>query len=137
MVVDVANAIDLSWESEDIPDTDVLYMRVHWRQLDEDGVLIPGAFKDIGGGMSTDWDKYSNPDQTRARAADPTANAVIAMSVGEVRTVPGQIVIHTPSLEFNNRAHTDVIGEKKKNPEVRLKFTRIYRIVISYAGQHT
>ena len=137
MVVDVANAIDLSWESEDIPDTDVLYMRVHWRQLDEDGVLIPGAFKDIGGGMSTDWDKYSNPDQTRARAADPTANAVIAMSVGEVRTVPGQIVIHTPSLEFNNRAHTDVIGEKKKNPEVRLKFTRIYRVVIPYAGQHT
>jgi hypothetical protein len=51
------------------------------------------------------------------------------MTVDEVRRIPGQVVQHSPLPE--NRAHTDVIGNKKKDPEVRVKFTRISHIVIS------
>jgi hypothetical protein len=63
----VADAIGHSWEKEDIPNSSMLYMRVHWRYLSEDGTPEVGAFRDHGGSMSTDWDKYSTPQDTLNR----------------------------------------------------------------------
>jgi len=80
--------------------------------------------------MSTDWAKYSSPEETRQRAKNPKDNAVIQLIAGEVRRIPEQWIQHTPDRQRNNRAHTDVFGEKSKNPEVRLSFMRIAQVVL-------
>jgi hypothetical protein len=135
MVVDVADAIDWNWDVEELPDPDLLYMRVHFTQIYEDGALKPGAFRDQGDSMSTDREKYSIPELTRARAQNnPMANAVVSMRVGAVREIPGQTVLHSPIP--SNQAHTDVIGNKKGgDPQARVLFTRIYRMEIPYIPQ--
>src|SRR5437870_13118924 len=71
---DVANEIGTTWEAEEIPNEDFLFMRVHHSYLDDDGESIPGAFRNQPpkiGGMSTDWQKYSTPEHTIARARQP------------------------------------------------------------------
>ncbi len=130
MAPDVAHAVETGWAPEEIPDADHLLMRVHRVNLNEDGSLKPGAFKDHGGGMSTDWDKYSTAAATRLRAREPNANAVVSMNVGRVRAIPGQIVQHAPLPD--NRAHTDVIG--KKDAEARVLFSRCCSMVIHIAS---
>lgn len=115
------------WETENIPDSDHLFMRVHTWTFARDGILSAGAFKNHGGGMSTDWEKYSTAEETRARGKKPPEEYwVVKMNVGEVREVPGQTVEHSPLPE--NRAHTDVIGEKDE--EVRIKLRRLSLVVI-------
>ena len=134
----MANIVDGPWPREDIPDLDHLYMRVHKLDLDA-GIPAPGAFRNRPkktGGMSTDWSKYATPEKTQARARIPQDNAVIALNVGEVRSIPGQIVEHSPIFNVpsvpNNRSHTDVFGPK--NSAARLKFLRIYRMVVSLSN---
>jgi hypothetical protein len=125
------------WAKELIPDDARLFMRVHKNQLDADGEPIPGAFRNrpqSTDGMSTDWEKYSSPEECRNRARNPTDNAVIQLKVEDVRQIPEQIVEHTPIYQPAteppniNRSHTDVYGEK--DAEVRLKLMRIYRMAI-------
>ncbi len=128
MVIRVAHEIERKpqasqYEQEDIPDGDRLYMRAHKSFFFPNYDLRPGVFQDHGDAMSTDWDKYSTPEETRARATVPMANAVIELSVGGIRMIPGQEAIHTP--ETGNQAHTDVVGDKKKDPEVRVQFRRL------------
>jgi hypothetical protein len=108
------------WEKEHVPDGDHLFMRAH-RTFIRNGVLTHGVFKDHGGGMSTDWERYSTPAETRARAAKPAENGIIMMVAGSVRSIDRLIVEHTP--KDTNRSHTDVIGEK--TTEVRFKLQRI------------
>ncbi len=64
MDFNVADEITHDWQSEDIPDTDFLYMRVHknWFQPKQN---ITGLFKPHGDGMSTDWSYYATPQETR------------------------------------------------------------------------
>lgn len=78
--------------------------------------------------MSTDWDKYSTPEEACLRATDlPTTEfAVVALPVGEVRSL-SQLVDHDPLPA--NRAHTNVIGEKDE--EVRLKLARMAQVLLS------
>lgn len=115
-----------AWPQELIPDKDELFMRVH-RNWTLNGNPIPGAFRDHAGGMSTDWAKYSTPEETLRRALkNPERNGVVKLQVSEVRAIPNQTVVHTP--EVTNRAHTDVLGVKDE--EVRLKLTRIYTWII-------
>ena len=115
------------WQIEDIPDSDHLFMRVHAASFARDGRVSAGAFKNHGGGMSTDWDKYSTAAETRARGRKPPEEYwVVSMNVGEVRQVPGQTVDHSPLPD--NRAHTDVRGEKDE--EVRIKLRRLSLVVI-------
>lgn len=64
----MAGELETPWESESIPDESVLYMRVHRAMLNANGEPVLDAFRDHGGGMSTDWEKYSTPAQTRRRA---------------------------------------------------------------------
>jgi len=108
-----------AWETEFIPDPDRLFMRVH-SKLDPKGELRPNVFRDhpkIQGTMSTDWEKYSDPEQTRLRAtSQPNENGVLSMVTGEVRKIPGLLVEHSPQPD--NRAHTDVTG--KKDPQIRV-----------------
>jgi hypothetical protein len=127
----VVDEVSESWASENIPDDDLLYMRVHRNLFDKNGNIFPGAFKNRPtpqDGMSTDWEKYARPEETRSRGRSPKDNAIIQMIVRKVRLIPGQNVVHTPDLVTPNRAHTDVFGEK--NPEARVKFSRIFEIVI-------
>jgi hypothetical protein len=116
----MAEEPELSWPVEIIPGTDELFMRVH-RTFVVNGNLIPGVFRDHGGSMSTDWNKYSTSNDTLARSKKPADNGVIGMNVGEVRAVQPLEVIHKPLTD--NRAHADVSGEK--STEVRVKLLRI------------
>jgi hypothetical protein len=113
-----------NWPKEEIPDQDSLFMRVH-RTNAPDGELAPGAFRDIGRGMSTDWQKYSTPDETRARAKAPHKVGVIGMVAGGVRGC-GLLVEHDPIPV--NRAHTEIVGIK--STEVRFKLLRLARWVL-------
>ena len=122
------------WEAEAIPSEAVLYKRLHRQDIDEKGSPKPGAFRNTPAkedGMSTDWNKYSTPHETRQRAKSPEANIVIAIVAGEVRAIEGQRVEHTPvnptEEQPGNRAHTDVFGEK--TTEARLKFMQIWKPV--------
>lgn len=121
------------WPVESIPDEDRLYMRVHKQYVEKSGEPMPSAFQDRDGGMSTDWSRYATSDETLSRARKPDKNGVLWMGVGEARSIPNLVVEHTPFLgnpladppQPPNRAHTDVIGEKEEDPEVRLKLKRI------------
>jgi hypothetical protein len=119
-----------SWSSEEIPAEDYLWMRVHKVNL-ENGEILPGGFKNRPtpkDGMSTDWDKYATAQDTRNGGRVPQDNAVIRLNVGKVREIPDQTVVHTPDLLTQNRAHTDVFGEK--HPQARVLLTRAGKIVI-------
>ena len=125
------------WPVEEIPDADTLYMRVHRQWIKPDGTLWPTCFKnrpDDRGAMSTDWDRYSTPEETRRRARRPGDNAVVAMNVGQVRAIPEQRVQHSPVFGHpdltDNRAHTDVHGSKEQGPETQLAFRRIATVVL-------
>jgi len=116
------------WES--IPDQDLLFFRVH-KSYVRNGDIIPGAFRDQGihplvRGMSTDWNKYSTPEESRWRARTPSDNGIASLDVGAVRAIPGLAVDHDPY--WSNRAHTHVLGEK--DTEARLKLKRLCRWVI-------
>ncbi len=133
----MADIVDGPWPIEEISDPDDLYMRVHKNHLDS-GVPEPGAFRNLPkktDGMSTDWSQYSTPQKTQRRAisSPPEDNAVIALNVGQVRSIQSQIVEHSPIFNHptipNNRVHTDVFGPK--NAETRLKFRRIYRMIVN------
>ena len=106
-------------------------MRVHRQFMAGPARVMPIAFRNHppeGGAMSTDWDRYSTPVECRGRARVPAENAVIRMKVGQVRQIPDQTVVHSPLPE--NRAHTDVLGDKKADPEVRVRFLQIMEVVI-------
>jgi len=120
------------WPVEYIPNEDSLYMRVHRTWFKPNGQISPGAFQNRGDGMSTDWSKYSTPEETRLRARKaPGDNAVVAMVVKDVRAVPGQQVEHTPLPQ--NQAHTDVRGEKDE--EARVLIGRIAAVTLPLSEQ--
>jgi hypothetical protein len=90
-------------------------MRVH-KQHVQNGELQPGVFKDVDGGMSVNWQKYSTPTQARLRAKNPAVNGIIALrNAGDVRRIVAEQsplrVEHTP--EPDDRSHTEVFGNKK------------------------
>jgi hypothetical protein len=120
------------WPSEPIPSNAKLFMRVHKNYM-PDGEVTIACFRNHGEGMSTDWSKYSTAEECRARARNPQVNAVIEMGVGCVREIPGQTVVHTPIQGRpdipDNRAHTDVYGEKRDN-EIRVRFRRCSTLVL-------
>jgi hypothetical protein len=128
--MDSTLAQQVIWESEQVPDSAFLYLRVHKNNIESDGTPAPGAFRNLpktdpSAGMSTDWNKYSTPTETRGRAKTPSDNAVAKLSVIGIRAIEGQRVEHTPKNDGErNRAHTDVFGTK--TPEVRIKLKRIY-----------
>lgn len=122
----------MPWPKEPIPDTDKLYRWVLAENIRQDGFPRPAAFKDNKGGMSTDWDNYSTPEETRSRGLPPVENlGVLRLIAGEVRQIDSLVVEHTP--KDDNRAHTDVFGDKT-DPEVRLKLARSSKWLILPEG---
>jgi hypothetical protein len=132
----MAESVASPWEKETIPNDAFLYMRVHRDDIDSDGTVKPGAFRNRPtdrDGMSTDWEKYSSPEECRRRSKSPLDNAVIQMLAGDIRNLPDQTVEHSPiyrpeeteeRLRFN-RAHTDVFGPKKESVKIKEKSVRI------------
>ena len=120
----------MDWPPEHIPDRERLFMRIHktWRK--KDGSIALGGFQNRGAGMSTDWQKYATPQETRRRETQAECNAVVSLHVGSVRELPEQRVEHTPDVKRENRAHTDVFGEKDE--EIRMKLRRIAEVVVPF-----
>lgn len=113
------------WPIELIPNEHFLFMRIHASYMKFGDPL--GAFKDIEGGMSTDWEKYSTPQQTRDRARIPNQNGIVKLNAGKIRELQGMSVTHTP--EPMNQAHSEVFGEK--TPEMRVKLYRLSEWIIN------
>jgi hypothetical protein len=120
------------WPAELIPDRARVFRRVHRTFLlgraekDEDGIPLGAIRKDVE--LSTDWSKYSTPEETRSRALKPEANGVISLPVGSIRretqqTETVQTVEHAP--EPNNRSHSLVVG--RKDQETRVLLSRLAR----------
>ena len=130
---------DGRWPSEAIPDGDHLFVRVHRQWLRKNGSVAPGFFKnrpdERTGAMSTDWSKYSTPDETRVRAKKPHDNAVGRLIVVDVRAIPEQMVVHTPIQNHpelpDNRSHTDIQGPKEETDlDIQDQFASICSIVL-------
>ena len=127
----MAEAGEVAWKSEEIPDPDLLYLRVHFQNIRGED-LIPAAFQPRDGGVSTNWSKYADPETTRQQIAlhpingkfrDPKNYAVAGFQSGSVRQVPSVEVKHTPRPE--NRAHTDITFDLASEEEFRVKLSRI------------
>ena len=116
------------WEIEQIPDKDLVYYRVHKTWMDNNNVK-PGVFRERGEGksrgMSTDWEKYTTPHESRSRAPSsrPEVNGIIQFVVGDLRELELK-VSHAPLVE--NRAHTNVNSIDSKKEEARLKLRDIF-----------
>lgn len=114
-------------EPKEIPDDSSLYMRIHKNHIIENNRVMPIAFRNHEGGMSTDWSKYSTPIETKMRAQlygkSPDNYGVVKFVVADIRNIEGQKVLHKPLPE--NYSHTDVEGEK--TDKIRLLFLRIYK----------
>ena len=124
-----------TWPIELVPDTNLLFMRVHQNNIRE-GSLLPIVFVNHGEGeeegMSTDWNKYSTPEETKNRgyATRPSwKGGVIQMVVGDIRKITWQTVQHSPLAD--NRAHTNVKG--RKDTQERYLFMRVWTWAIPYA----
>ena len=117
-------ADEVVWPIELIPDADSVFMRAH-KDYFRSGDLLPGVFREQDGSMSVDWNKYSSAHETRERGKNPMANAVLRLSVGNVRSVNSLDVEHTP--EPDNRAHSEINlpSNREDLTEVRLKLLRI------------
>lgn len=123
----------MPFEIEDIPNDGTLYYRVHKSYI-IDNEVIPGAFRSRGDGMSTDWNKYSTPEESQARSKTPHDNAIVSFSVLKIRSNPVLSAIHKP--EPDNRAHSLVNGIPETKNELQTKtralLTEIYGWEIKY-----
>ncbi len=83
--------------------------------------------------FSTDWSRYSTPEETRARARNPHLCGVYQVRAEALRTIPGEDVVHTPIQGDrdipDNLAHCDVVGPDHEDPEVKRIFSRIEVVI--------
>ena len=100
-------ACQVVYPVEHIPGQDSLYRRVPRGWLTTAGELHPGVLRVEGDGISADWEKYSSPEESRSRATSPETTGIIGLLTGDVRSVPGLDVLHSPLPE--NRAHSNVV----------------------------
>jgi hypothetical protein len=103
--------VPINWPIEEIPNQDLLFMRVHLNLIREGhDSTLNGVSKNIfrvhEDGISTNWNKYSTPEKTRQEGKNPEMNGVIKLMVGDIRTISSVKVMHSPIRE--NRAHTNI-----------------------------
>ncbi len=116
------------WQPEPIPDEDTLYFRVH-KKWYRNGIFNPTAFVDKPGqgGMSVDWKQYCDtPQECQAHGRSPVQdNGVVSFNCGEVRHRPPPLTVeHMPVYdppEERNRAHSEILGEKDEEAQVKLE----------------
>jgi hypothetical protein len=118
-------AADDDWPIEDVPDADTLFKRAHRNHIVEGEMQPSACFRDIGSGMSVNWQKYcATPEECRQKAQrNPMNNGVWSFQAGAMRLVP-MLVAHSPNRGLNDRSHSDVIGDK--TTEARLKMQKLF-----------
>jgi hypothetical protein len=86
------------WPVEPLPSEHKLFFRVHDSYI-RNAKLIPGVFREQGDGdekgMSTDWEKYSAAEETRARSKQPSKNSIGSFIVRDLLGI-GLRVVHAP-----------------------------------------
>lgn len=87
--------------------------------------------------MSVDWERYSTAEESLARAKKPAKNGIVRFVTQEVRAIDSLTVEHRPSWKEQNRAHSEILGDKRTNPEVRVALRRAARWAIPYSGAFT
>ncbi len=148
MATGVVDGMSDDWYPEELPTHHYLYKFVK-EKLIRDGEVLAEAFHNVGVigepsyGMSTDWSKYSSPDETKNRPADKTARYGVArIQVGDVGIVNYQKAVHDPLFHGrnnrqNNRSHTNIVGpkstkdgiDKPTRDLIRLKFVDLFEII--------
>lgn len=117
--------------TEEIPDRDELFLRVHRQNVDKSGEVRPGAFANRpegAVGLSVNSSKYASAEDTREGGNQPPEHyAVAGFSAGAARACSGQSVEHRP-VE-GNRAHSEVMGEK--TTAARLQLLQASTVVIT------
>jgi hypothetical protein len=116
------------WPKEYIPDADHVFFRAH-KNLSPTRQIGPNVFREHGGGMSVDWERYSSAEECRNRARSPNDNAVLRLNVGAMRKIEGLTVEHEPKQD--NRAHSNVSGLGKLPEE---SFTQARVLLRRIAG---
>lgn len=107
------------WSVEPIPPEHKLFFRAHDCFI-RNGTLLPGVFREQGDsdekGMSTDWEKYSTAEDSKARSKQPSKNSIGSFIVRDLLEI-GLRVIHAPleTPEIKNRAHTNVHDVEGEN----------------------
>ncbi|MGH7902399.1 MAG: hypothetical protein ACRENZ_11755, partial [Thermodesulfobacteriota bacterium] len=116
--------VELIFPIEGIDNNSKLYYRIH-KQYFIDSDLLPSVFRETGEGeqksMSTDWGKYSTPNESRKRARKPEDNGIVHFISGKLRNL-NLSVKHAPTND--NKAHTNVKGNDtpiEQDEELRLK----------------
>lgn len=117
-----------------IPNEDSLYLRVHRNNIDFEILdpikkIKPMAFDPhpMGStGLSVNWQKYSNPEETKNQARKPHENGVLSCVVLNVRGINPLDVEHCPS---SNRAHSHInnVPSRKNNATIRMKLRDIFK----------
>lgn len=120
--------------TENIPDKDFLFTRVHKTNLSrDDSYPRADAFKNTpfnvdSDVLSSDWDKYIDAEECRESVVSyskvgkpkkkPEDYYIWKMNVGKIRStlIPSQVVLHTP--RDHNRAHSTIQGRKPENEGV-------------------
>ena len=135
------------YPTEEIPDKDHLYYRIHKNNLIGDEVA-PGSFREQGDGdarsMSTDWSKYSTPALSLSRSRVPANNLIVSFGVGQIRDT-GLRVNHRPlfdpsdpkNIVTNNQSHSDVVGlgdSKALKKKYRLDLMELYTLELPVEG---
>lgn len=118
------------WPVEQIPDPARLFYRVHIGLL-ADKQLHPGVFREHSGSMSTDWENYSTPEESRNRAAQPERNGILALVAVTIRSIEPLEVGHEPTR--TNRAHSSVHGlGASDDMSTKVRRTRIRAKLFEY-----
>jgi hypothetical protein len=124
----------MSYPVEEIQDEHRLYRRVADNRFNAKGRPAPGAFKERGKGMSSDWSKYATAADSLKGSPDPDKWGVVSLEVADLRGL-GLQVEHTP--RSYNRAHADVTGIEG-DEEMRMELARIAAVQIeSPRKRHT
>ncbi len=114
---------EVNFPAEPIPDSDMLYLRVHKNNLDSKVSdeklkikLIAFDPKPEGSSeLSTDWSKYSSALETQNRSKTPSENGVLSFIVNEIRNVPLALEVRHDPMTLKehfreNRAHSLVLN---------------------------
>jgi hypothetical protein len=101
---------------EDIPNEDTLYRRIHKAHVDSKNEIMPMAFPTEDDGLSVNWSKYTNAEDTKNEVIVfgklPENYGVVSLIVGLVRAIPLR-VIHDPT---QNQAHSLILDIPPRKP---------------------
>jgi len=111
-------------EPEFIPDSDILFCRVHRAHFNLREQRISRAVFEKPD-QSVDWSNYSTKEETVARHKKPQDVKAVASITAEACRNLEQDVVHDPIAEGQpggpNRAHSEIRGEKTKLIQSKLR----------------